>query len=450
MTKVLDLDKEKLLQLPDFLTFHFSARSTVPLFTIPAGLLMVSVHPQPLDDCPCFEDAIAFIAVAMGVTIGRWTNIKYSLLPIEDHPFSPISTRSKDILTNLSKNLLPTDSQVSDLVEPVLDAISSPFQSFYDNNTFNETISSSTNSNVLGWLIYISKSLAMMIVGILVIFMVRILVKTLCKLILPKLIRFFSITFGFVLPRRHYIPATKYEKIPMEFNKGMMDAVPSVLELDLKKGFEERQDEVTNFNHHSDSSPTSPMSSTFKDQSESRNGFYNLNNNVGHSTSINPTFDSDFHHQISRPNSPFNPNPNSNHLQSPTLTTSSTFSPPSRSTSPIPRNLSPSPSQLLRDTQSHRIRFGSNINGGKSLPIPFTHPDKQTDLPDDKMVNKLVSVLSEEEKLKSKDPNWDQDVDQNVKHFDADVLTKVFVYSAIGFVATCPLPALFIRLGWSS
>lgn len=29
---------------------------TVPLVTIPMGLLMVSVHPQPLDDCPCFED----------------------------------------------------------------------------------------------------------------------------------------------------------------------------------------------------------------------------------------------------------------------------------------------------------------------------------------------------------------------------------------------------------
>ena len=29
---------------------------TVPLVIVPAGLLMVSVHPQPMEDCPCFED----------------------------------------------------------------------------------------------------------------------------------------------------------------------------------------------------------------------------------------------------------------------------------------------------------------------------------------------------------------------------------------------------------
>ena len=28
----------------------------VPLTIIPLGLTMVSVHPQPMEDCPCFED----------------------------------------------------------------------------------------------------------------------------------------------------------------------------------------------------------------------------------------------------------------------------------------------------------------------------------------------------------------------------------------------------------
>lgn len=44
----------------------------VPFVTIPLGLLLVHKHPQPVDDCPCFEDAIAFIAVVMGEILATW------------------------------------------------------------------------------------------------------------------------------------------------------------------------------------------------------------------------------------------------------------------------------------------------------------------------------------------------------------------------------------------
>ena len=33
---------------------------------------MVNQHPQPVDDCPCFEDAIAFISVLLGLFLGKW------------------------------------------------------------------------------------------------------------------------------------------------------------------------------------------------------------------------------------------------------------------------------------------------------------------------------------------------------------------------------------------
>lgn len=33
---------------------------------------MVHRHPEPVDDCPCFEDAIAFMAVVMGNFLTRW------------------------------------------------------------------------------------------------------------------------------------------------------------------------------------------------------------------------------------------------------------------------------------------------------------------------------------------------------------------------------------------
>lgn len=44
----------------------------VPTVIVLLGLIMVHKHPQPVDDCPCFEDAIAFISVVMGCLIGWW------------------------------------------------------------------------------------------------------------------------------------------------------------------------------------------------------------------------------------------------------------------------------------------------------------------------------------------------------------------------------------------
>jgi len=45
----------------------------VPAILIPLCLLAVNQHPQPIDDCPCFEDAIAFMSVVLGALVGRWT-----------------------------------------------------------------------------------------------------------------------------------------------------------------------------------------------------------------------------------------------------------------------------------------------------------------------------------------------------------------------------------------
>jgi dihydrosphingosine 1-phosphate phosphatase len=44
----------------------------VPLILILIGTLAINQHPQPVDDCPCFEDAIAFVSVVLGSLIGAW------------------------------------------------------------------------------------------------------------------------------------------------------------------------------------------------------------------------------------------------------------------------------------------------------------------------------------------------------------------------------------------
>lgn len=35
-------------------------------------LLLIRVHPEPIDDCPCFDDGVAFIAVLAGSYLGQW------------------------------------------------------------------------------------------------------------------------------------------------------------------------------------------------------------------------------------------------------------------------------------------------------------------------------------------------------------------------------------------
>lgn len=35
-------------------------------------LVLVRIHPEPADDCPCFDDSVAFAAVIIGVELGCW------------------------------------------------------------------------------------------------------------------------------------------------------------------------------------------------------------------------------------------------------------------------------------------------------------------------------------------------------------------------------------------
>lgn len=42
-------------------------------------LVMVRVHPEPADDCPCFDDTLAFSGVFIGIQFGAWRFARSSL-----------------------------------------------------------------------------------------------------------------------------------------------------------------------------------------------------------------------------------------------------------------------------------------------------------------------------------------------------------------------------------
>ena len=44
-------------------------------------LVLVRLHPQPADDCPCFDDSVAFAGVIIGVESGLWRFARGGLVP---------------------------------------------------------------------------------------------------------------------------------------------------------------------------------------------------------------------------------------------------------------------------------------------------------------------------------------------------------------------------------
>lgn len=163
----------------------------VPLILIPVCLLAVNQHPQPVDDCPCFEDAIASVSVALGSLVGTWAMA-----------YSGADAVGRSVI-------MPGSGLVYELGEWI-------------------QVERTWADVGVWWSVAVLK----MVVGILVIFGWRIAAKAALHLILPPIFRFFARAFD--LPsRRFYIPATVYKKMPSDFNtpgRGIRP-IPSLIDL---------------------------------------------------------------------------------------------------------------------------------------------------------------------------------------------------------------------------
>jgi len=161
----------------------------VPMTIIPLALIMVNQHPVPVDDCPCFEDAIAFVSVLMGSLLGRWYAV----------------------------------------------------QNGFDQSFFSTSMPGSGGSGLADRSMWWSIASLKMVFGILVIFTWRILAKSILHLILPPTFRLLA--QAFTLPnRRFYTPATDYKNVPSELG---LRPIPSVIDLPEHLGMEMEMDPST-------------------------------------------------------------------------------------------------------------------------------------------------------------------------------------------------------------
>ncbi|KIH89184.1 PAP2 superfamily protein [Sporothrix brasiliensis 5110] len=133
-------------------------------------IVLVRIHPEPADDCPCFDDSVAFAGVMIGLEIGTWhigrLRNTFSLLP---------------------------------------GGIASP-----------------------SWPI----ALARVVFGVLVVFAWREVMKPTLLKVLPFLFRVIE-THGLNLPRRFFVQASEYGKIPEVLLLRTDNVIPSVSDIPI-------------------------------------------------------------------------------------------------------------------------------------------------------------------------------------------------------------------------
>lgn len=59
--------------------FLFHGSSLAPVLVVLVICVLVRIHPEPADDCPCFDDSVAFAGVIIGVEVGNWHFARTSL-----------------------------------------------------------------------------------------------------------------------------------------------------------------------------------------------------------------------------------------------------------------------------------------------------------------------------------------------------------------------------------
>ena len=52
--------------------YLYSSSFRAPLLVFIVVCVLVRIHPEPVDDCPCFDDSVAFAGVVIGIEFGNW------------------------------------------------------------------------------------------------------------------------------------------------------------------------------------------------------------------------------------------------------------------------------------------------------------------------------------------------------------------------------------------
>ncbi|KAK4189815.1 PAP2 superfamily-domain-containing protein [Podospora australis] len=156
---------------PALEAWMYSSTYLAPLTIALIIVVLVRVHPEPADDCPCFDDSVAFAGVMIGLECGMWRFARFS-----------------------------------------------KYASIY--NGPNATFSLAA----MGW----TWSIVRVVFGVLMIFAWREVMKPTMLSFLPHLYRLLE-NVGLSLPRRFFMRASEYKDVPLHVRDDNL--IPNVSEL---------------------------------------------------------------------------------------------------------------------------------------------------------------------------------------------------------------------------
>ncbi|KAF2482966.1 phosphatidic acid phosphatase type 2/haloperoxidase [Neohortaea acidophila] len=130
-----------------------------PALVVAVLALAVRFHPEPADNCPCFDDSVAFLGVLMGTSIGTWHLAKSQ---------------------GLSGSSVPLQSLA-------------PLYEYANTDIF--------------------KAAARLVGGVIAIFLWRAIMKPFLLKSLPSIFRFID-HWGVNMPRRYFLQARDYKAVP--------------------------------------------------------------------------------------------------------------------------------------------------------------------------------------------------------------------------------------------
>ena len=137
--------------------YMHSSSWAAPALAAVIVIILVRIHPEPADDCPCFDDSVSFAGTVLGVEIATWSYGKIPHDPWETHAYG-----------NNEVDIAP-----------------------------------------LGW----TWNTVRIVLGVLIIFAWRETMKPFLLKALPHLFRLIE-QLGLSLPRRFFTPASEYKSVP--------------------------------------------------------------------------------------------------------------------------------------------------------------------------------------------------------------------------------------------
>ncbi|OAX83761.1 hypothetical protein ACJ72_01876 [Emergomyces africanus] len=149
----------------------YSGSINVVFAVVVVVLALIRMHPEPADSCPCFDDSVAFAGVLMGTEFGNWHFAQTSFAWHDPYPGT--------VPYDLTK---------------------------------------------IGWI----KTILRVIIGVLIVFLWREIMKPSLLKILPPVFRVIE-RLGLNLPRRFFILASQYEQVPGHLKDD--DVIPNVSEI---------------------------------------------------------------------------------------------------------------------------------------------------------------------------------------------------------------------------